>query len=369
MGCCSSYEYPLLTLPHEIFNRRAYRLSVSEKILLQAELEKMLRLKVIRPSSSPYSSPIFLIPKKDGTARFVLDARFINKVIQGDQFPLPHIRDLFDRLKGYKVFSHLDLRSGYWQVNLREGDRALTAFQTPEGLFEFCVMPFGVKTAPAAFQRLIQQVFAPVHGRGVLCYIDDIILYSMTDAEHFQLLRQVFQLLNKAHLSLHPNKCLLFQSSIHLLGHVISENGISVDPAKIDAMVNFPKPSNKSELSSFLGLTNYYHQFVNGFAKLAAPLYHLTSSNVEWEWNGMVDDSFNSLKQALTQAPILQQPDYTRPFIIISDASMLGVGAVLGQSEDFTYDTMDRTWSAVPEQLRFVVISAHQQNVIIVPLS
>jgi len=361
MGACSTFEYGLKKIPHEPFCKRAYRISAHAKNLLSQEVAIMLQNKVIRPSSSPYSSPVFIIPKKDGTGRFVLDARFINSVIESDRFPLPHVRDMLDHVKGHIFFSHLDLKSGYWQVRLREEDVPLTAFQTDQGLFEFLVMPFGVKTAPAAFQRLVQSVLAPVYEKGCIIYIDDLLLYSRTLDEHFALLRQVFTLLCHANLRLNPSKCTFLLQRVSFLGHILSASGVEVDPEKIAAMVNYPQPNTKKQLRSFLGLCNYYHPFIHGFSVTAAPLYGLLAkSNPTWNWGAAHETAFQALKEVLTRAPILQQPDYLRPFIIVSDASRLGVGAMLGQSRTFVSEDLDSARPSLPSDILPIAFCSHK---------
>jgi len=332
MGQCRAFTYQLLTTKHHPYVAPTYRLSEREHRIVEEQVNKMLTLRVIRPSSSPYRNPIFVITKKDGTGRFVLDARRLNEILIKDQFPIPHVRDLLDQLKDARVFSHIDLRSGYWQVALAEEDRPKTAFATRSGLYEFCVMPFGTATAPAAFQRLIQTVFQDL-ATGVLIYIDDLIIFTKTVEEHIRLLTTVFHRLDEARLCIQPSKCSFLQPRVHVLGHVVSADGIEVDPSKVQAMSNYPKPTTVHALRRFLGSINYYREFVSNYATIASPLYALLLKDAPWVWNDSCQQAFERLITCLTSAPILVQPDFLKPFIIVSDASTHGLGGYLAQAQ------------------------------------
>ena len=336
MGNCKKFEYRLLTKEHHPIMSAPYRFSEREHQIIEEQLDEMLKVKAIRPSTSPYRNPIFVILKKDGKGRFILDARRLNAVLIKDQFPLPHIRDILDELRNAKVFSHIDLLSGYWQVPLYEGDRVKTAFATRQGLYEFCVMPFGLATAPASFQRMMQDVLQPVFHKGALVYLDDLILYSNDQASHIILLDTVIALLDKANLRVKPGKCSFFQSSLMVLGHVISADGISADPEKIESIVNYIAPTNVTQLQRFLGSTNYYHSFIPKYATIAHPLYALLRKDSPWRWDLECEEAFSILKRRLTEAPILVQPDFYLPFVIVTDASHEGLGGYLAQSQSFT---------------------------------
>ena len=295
VGNCTMFTYRLVTNPHHPFTCRPYRLSEAENKVVEEQVKTMLANGAIRPSSSPYRNPIFVLWKKDGTGRFILDARKLNTTLVNDTFPLPYIRDMLDALKGAKWFSHLDLVSGYWQIVLAEDDRSKTAFATRNGLYEFNVLPFGISTAPAAFQRMLQEVLQPVLGKGVLVYIDDIIIYSATVEEHLQLLTVVFSLLEKAGLRVKPSKCAILQKRLQVLGHVVDEFGIHVDPAKVESIRAFPTPTDVKSLQRFLGATNYYHTFLDHYAGVAQPLFRLLTKGVPWVWSDQCEQAFRSL--------------------------------------------------------------------------
>ena len=218
---------------------------------VKAEVE-MLQHGVIRESSSPWSSPIVMIKKKDGSWRFCVDFRKVNSMTQRDAYPLPRIDETLEALAGSQFFTTLDLASGYWQVEMEEADRAKTAFSTREGHFEFNVMPFGLTNAPATFQRLMECVLAGLTYEQCLIYLDDIVVFSVTFDQHLERLRAVFQHLDNAGLKLKPNKCHFAKGEIRYLGHVVSRQGIQADPEKTSAMTSFPVPSDIKELRQFL---------------------------------------------------------------------------------------------------------------------
>ena len=351
-GNCTSTTYQLIMNPHNPFASRPYRLSKKDSEVVDTQVKEMIEKGVIEPSSSPYRNPIFVLYKKDGSGRFILDARKINSYLQPDRYPLPYIRDLLDLLKGAKYFSHLDLISGYWQVTLHPDDRPKTAFATKDGLYQFVVMPFGVATAPSAFQRMIQDVLHPLLARGVLVYIDDLVIYSDTLEEHYRIFAEVIRLLAAANLRVKPSKCLLFQTSLPFLGHVVDENGIHMDPDKVLAFKNYVKPTSRTTLQRFLGSCNYYHSYVKDFAAIASPLYNLLTKNVPWVWADEHDKAFTALILALTSASFLIQPDYSLPFIIVTDASRQGIGGYLAQSS--TFQPTSAVNCSLPDDLRIV---------------
>ena len=335
LGNCSGFVYELLMKDHHPFVSRPYHLGEAENRVVEAQIEdEMLPRGVIQPSKSPYRNPIFVIWKKDGTGRFILDARRINEYLIKDNFPLPYIRDLLDDMKGCRYFSHMDLLSGYWQIGLKEEDRPKTAFSTRRGLFEFKVMPFGVATAPAAFQRLIQSILHPVLGKGVCVYIDDIVIYTKTLEEHRQLLLTVLRLLKKAGLRVKPSKCKFFQHKMTVLGHVVSEEGIQVDEEKVASIKEIPTPKNVKALQRFLGSANYYRNFIDHYSVISAPLHALVSKNVSYHWTDECEYAFQKLKDELCKAPVLTQPDFTKPFIVVTDASTTGLGGYVAQLPD-----------------------------------
>jgi hypothetical protein len=236
----------------------------------------MLSKGIIEPSTSAWSSPVVLVKKRDGSARFCIDFRKVNVVTIKHAQPLPRIDDTLDSLGNASYFSTLDLASGYWQVEVDPSDWEKTAFVTPFGLHQFCFMPFGLSIAPATFQRLMEQVLAGLHWSTCLIYLDDIIMFSRTVAEHLGQLRDVFTRLKNAGLKLKPSKCHLLQNGVRYLGHIVSGKGIETDPEKVRSVFDWPIPLNQKDLKRFLGLASYYRRFVEGFAQVAAPLNALT---------------------------------------------------------------------------------------------
>ena len=257
-------------------------------------LQTMLEQGVIQTSFSPWAAPIVLV-KKDGTTRFCVDYRKLNDVTKKDAYPLPRIDDTLDALSGGKIFSTLDLTSGYWQVEMDPNDREKSAFVTHQGLYEFNVMPFGLCNVPSTFQRLMEYVLAGLQCSTCLIYLDDII-YGRDFEGHLTRLWEVFVRLHDAGLKLKPRNCCFLRSEVGYLGHVISENGVSTDPAKVKRIINWPIPKNVRELRSFLGLASYYRRFIKNFATIAAPLHRLTEKNKPFYWNELCKEAFLNLK-------------------------------------------------------------------------
>ena len=297
----------------------------------QKLLQEMLKKDIIQPSSSPWASPIVLVQKKDGSQRFCVDYRKLNSVTKKDAYPIPRIDDTLDTLAGSCWFSTLDLVSGYWQVEMSQKDREKTAFCLPDGLFEFKVMPFGLSNAPATFQRLMDLLLAGLKWNSCLVYLDDVIVVGSTFEEHLLRLREVLERFRDAGLKLKLSKCSFCQEEVHFLGHIVSAKGIQADPSKIDLVANWPVPTSTKEVQKFLGLANYYRRFVPNFATKAKPLHRLTEKTAKFKWSVECQVAFTTLKQCLTTAPILSLPDFTKQFILDTDASDSGIGGVLSQ--------------------------------------
>ena len=310
------------------------RLPLQYRDELEKTVAQMLEEGIIQPSKSPWASPIVLVKKKDGKLRLCVDYRKLNDVTRKDGFPLPRIDDLFDCLNGAKWFCTLDLASGYWQVEVEPRDREKTAFVIPSGLYEFRTMPFGLANAPATFQRLMQIVLQDMAPRHCLVYLDDVIVFGRTIDELLQNLRGVLTRLIKAGLRLKPSKCILLKKEVSFLGHVVSEKGIQTDSAKIDTIKSWPTPQSVDELRQFLGLASYYRRFVRDFARIAGPLHRLTEVGRKFVWSPECQNAFEALRCTLVTAPILTLPDLSetrRPFVLDTDASDFGIGAVLSQ--------------------------------------
>ena len=310
-----------------------YRQSEKDRATIREIVKDMESMGVVRPSKSPWGASVVLVPKKDGTTRFCVDYRRLNEVTAKDVYPLPRIDATLDQLGGCKFFTAMDLTSGYWQVDMKDEDAAKTAFITPDGLFEFTAMPFGLCNAPATFQRLMDQVLGNLRYEYALVYLDDVMVHSKTFDEHLVHLEAVLSCLQKASLACKLKKCSFAQESTVYLGHVVSGKGIEPEPAKIEAVKEIAPPKNVKEIRMFLGFVGYYRRFVNNFSAVAKPLNELLRKSVEWHWGTEQQDAFEALRDALITAPILQMPDFTKKFTVRTDASYMGLGACLLQGE------------------------------------
>jgi hypothetical protein len=242
--------------------KRPYRMAAAELTELKKQLEELQRIGFIRPSSSPWGAPVLFVKKKDGSMRLCVDYRALNEVTIKNKYPLPRIDDLFDQLKGAKCFSKIDLRSGYFQLKIRESDIPKTAFVTHYGQFEFTVMSFGLTNAPAYFMNLMNKVFMDELDKFVLVFIDDILVYSKSIQEHEQHLRVVLEKLKIHRLYAKFSKCEFWLERVAFLGHILTAEGVAVDPEKVEAVSNWQRPTNVSEIRSFLGLVGYYRRFI-----------------------------------------------------------------------------------------------------------
>ncbi|KAJ9545125.1 hypothetical protein OSB04_024832 [Centaurea solstitialis] len=308
-----------------------YRLAPSELKEMLAQLQELLDKGFILPSTSPWGAPVLFVKKKDGTMRMCIDYRELNKVIVKNKYPLPRIDDLFDQLQVAKFFSKIDLRSGYHQLKVKEEDIPKTAFRTRYGHFEFLVMSFGLTNSPAAFMDLMNRVCKPYLDEFVIVFIDDIWIYSKTAEEHGEHLRKVLEMLKRERLYAKFSKCEFWLKEVQFLGNIVTQEGIKVDPAKIEAIKDWESPKSPSEMRSFLGLAGYYRRFIEHFSAIATPLTALTKKDVKYDWTSTCERAFNNLKGKLTSAPILTLPNGTDGFVVYCDASKLGLGCVLMQ--------------------------------------
>ena len=316
------------TLP---VRQAAHRLPAAQRVEVRKLLKEMEEKRIIRPSKSPWASPVVLVKKKDGSTRFCVDYRKLNSVMHKDAYPLPRNDDTLQSLSGSRWFSTIDLLSGYWQVDIAEDDKEKTAFITHDGLFEFNVMPFGLCNAPATFQRLMNVTLSGMLWSECLVYLDDIIIFGRTFEEHLSHLASVLERLREVNLKTKLSKCNFLKQRVHYLGHVISSDGITTDPSKTERIINWPTPRNVQEVQQFLGLASYYWRFIQNFAGIAKPLHRLTERGRIFKWTVECENAFAKLKLCLRSSPILSFPDFLLPFMLDTDACQCGIGAVLSQ--------------------------------------
>ena len=310
--------------------RPPYRLSPAEQAEVVRTVQELLAKGFIRPSTSPFGAPVLFVAKKDGTLRMCVDYRGLNNVTVHNKYPLPRIDEMLDRLQGAQVFSSLDLASGYHQLGLWDSDVPKTAFCTPDGLYEFLVMPFGLTNAPAVFQNTMDSIFRGC--RAFVCvYMDDLLVFSRSHGQHMQHLRTVLDLLRRNRLFVKPSKGTWLKAELSFLGHLVGQDGIKVDPAKIQVVREYPRPQNLQQLRQFLGLTNYFRRFVQGYAARVTPLVRLTKKDVPFEWSAECHEAFEQLKEYLVSAPVLAMPDFNKAWELVSDACGFAIGAVLLQ--------------------------------------
>ena len=325
-------HHDIYTAPGQIVRQRPYRVPQARRTAIKQEVESMLKLKVIEESNSPWSSPIVLVPKPDGSLRFCNDFRKLNEVSRFDAYPMPRVDELIERLGPARFVSTLDLTKGYWQVPLTERAKPKTAFATTEGLFQYTVLPFGVHGAPATFQRLMDKVLRP-HRDFAAAYLDDIVIHSTTWEAHIQHLEAVLGALRRAGLTANAKKCRIGLTETDYLGFTVGRGCVKPQAQKVERIRNWPRPVTKKNIKSFVGLVAYYSHFINNFSMIAAPLYDLTRRNLPHHvtWTAEAEKAFSLLKQALCEEPVLVAPDFNKPFILQTDASGTGVGAVLSQ--------------------------------------
>lgn len=322
---------------HPIYSK-TYRYPHIHKQEVKKQINEMLNQNIIQPSTSPWSSPVWVVPKKIDSSgkqkwRLVIDYRKLNEVTVGDKYPLPNIEDLLDQLGKCKYFSTIDLASGFHQIEIEKRDIPKTAFSVENGHFEFLRMPFGLRNAPSTFERVMDQVLTGIQNEICMTYLDDIITYSSDLNEHIYRLESVFQRLEKHNLKIQPCKCEFLRKEVAYLGHVVTKDGVKPNPNKIIAIQKYPIPKTQKEIKSFLGLTGYYRRFIKNYSEIIKPLTLLLKKNANFNFDEKCIESFNKCKELLTNAPILSYPNFDEEFILTTDASNFAIGAVLAQGK------------------------------------
>jgi hypothetical protein len=325
-------EFVIDPLPRTApISKLSYRMSVEELKELKKQLMELQEVGYIRPNSSPWGAPVLFVQKKYGSQGMCVDYRSLNDVTVKNKYPLPRIEDLFDQMRGARVFSKIDLRSGYHQMKIRPSDIPKTTFSTRYGLYEFTVMSFGLTNEPAYFMDLMNKVLLEYLDSFVVVFIDDILIYSKSESDHEEHLRLVLQKLWDNQLYTKCSKCEFWISEVPFLGHIISNGGISVDPTKVKEIMAWSVPTTITEIRSFLGLAGYYRRFIEGFSKIAKPMTSLLEKGREYKWDEKYQYSFDQLKKRLMSPPVLVMPDLQKGFAIYYDACGQDLGCVLMQ--------------------------------------
>ena len=306
-----------------------YRVSPMKKELLDKEVQYMLENDIIEESQSNWSSPCILVPKHDGGFRFCTDFRKVNDKTKSDSFPIPRIADCIDQIGNAKFVSTFDMLKGYWQVPLTQRAREISAFVTPSGLYQYKVMPFGMKNAPATFQRMVNKLVRDIDG----CegYIDDVVIFSDNWSNHIRQIKRFFQIMREAKLTINLMKSEFGKATVKYLGHIVGQGQVRPLDAKIQTIVKYPIPTSRKELARFLGMAGYYRNFCLNFSDIAAPLTNLLSKKVKFVWTDDCQLAFDKVKLLLQKSPVLKSPDYEKPFKLIIDSSDVGTGSVLVQ--------------------------------------
>ena len=329
-----SVDHAIETIPgSEPPSRPPYRLPPAQLEVMRRNIDELLKAGLIRPSVSPYGAPVLFVKKKDGSLRMCIDYRALNNITVKNAAPLPRIDDILDQLKGSKYFSIIDLRSAYHQIRLRTEDIPKSAFRTRYGHFEFRVLTFGFTNAPATFQTLMNDIFRDIMDKYVTVYLDDILIYSATEEEHKKHLESVLSRLRDHKLYAKLEKCEFVRHEVEYLGYIISQSGISPVPEKVTAIKQWPVPTSRTEVRSFLGFVNFYRRFIKSYSAKSSPLTDLTKTTVPFRWNPEAQASFEKLKEALISLPILQCPDFDLPFRVETDCSGFALGCVLLQDQ------------------------------------
>ena len=343
------------------------RLGVEKDQEVERQVEELVKKKLVVPADGAWSSPVVLVRKKDNNWRLCVDYRQLNAVTRKGAYPLPSIDDSLDALAGSVYFSTLDLLSGYWQVPMDEDAQEKSAFVTRGGLWKWKVLPFGLTSAPATFERLMEQVLKGLQWKSLLLYLDDIIVFSADFETHLARLKVVLERFKGANLKLKPSKCELLQKEVKFLGHVVNSEGVSTDPDKVKAVREWKTPKCSDETRSFLGFVGYYRKFCPDYATAAKPLNRIAAKGATFKWGAEEQEAFDKLRGFIMESPVLAYPDFTKDFLVDTDASLDGAGAVLSQMVDGeerviayfskTFSPAERNYCVTRRELLAIILS------------
>ncbi|CEL54415.1 hypothetical protein RSOLAG1IB_11661 [Rhizoctonia solani AG-1 IB] len=329
-----SYDIKIELTEEGPLNSPLYSMTDAESVTLKQWLEDELKAGKIHPSKSPISSPVMFVPKKDGSRRLVVDYQKLNNQSKKNVYPLPRPDDLMSKLRGAKLFTKLDLRWGYNNVRVKEGDEWKTAFRTKYGLFETLVMPFGLSGAPGAFQAMMNEVFQDLLDVSVIIYLDDILIFSRNPEDHESHVKEVLRRLMDMQLFCKGSKCKFHQTTVEYLGIIVWDKGFSLDKLKIQAVQEWPTPTTVKQVQSFLGFANFVRRFVANFSQIARPLHNLVKKEVKWQWTEKEELAFRELQKAIVNAPVIVHTDPSKPYFLETDASGAALGSVLSQRQE-----------------------------------
>ena len=358
-GRTSACQHHIYTKGGFPIRQQPYRIPYMYREAVQKEIELMLKEDIIEPSNSEWASPLVIVRKKDNTIRLCVDYRKLNAETQVDAYPMPRIDDILDQVGQAKFITTLDLAKGYWQVPVAKEDRHKTAFVSPRGLYQFKMLPFGLCGAPATFQRMMDQVIRGMD-KFASAYLDDLIIFSASWEDHLRHLKAVLGQLRELGLTTKPSKCQFALSECTYLGHIVGSGVVKPEKDKLRTIEQYPQPRTKKEIRSFLGLTGYYRRFIQNYSTIATPLTNLTrkSEPEKVVWTSKCNEAFEKLKESLLSTPVMRNPDFTRPFVLQTDASEVGVGAVLGQMDEKGFDHPVAYFSRklLPRELKYSTV-------------
>ena len=356
-GTTHLVEHKIETISDEPVRVKPYGLPYATRHTIQEEIDNMLESGVIEPSDSPYNSPVVLVKKKDGTNRFCIDFRRLNSITKFDSEPMGNPDDIMAKIDKDCYFTKIDLTKGYWQIMVAEESRPMTSFVVPSGCYRFIKMPFGLVNSAATFNRMMRMMLAG--SKNVEHYVDDILCHDMTWNEHLRTLRSTFQRIREAGLTIRPTKCSVGYNSVDFVGHVVGKGSLSMDEEKLGRIKEAPQPKTKKQVRSFLGLAGYYRKFIPNYAEIAVPLTDLTKKNQpnQVKWGDAQQHAFDTLRDLLTKAPILRLPDFSKPFIVQTDASDSGIGCILLQEyDDGRFPVVCASKKLLPRERNYSVI-------------